>query len=232
MPRSAPSPSPGSGVSIAAVLGALILVVGSVGLGVFGPRMGQRGTRVPGESLSVLRDGVFQALRETPSANETDADVDPRTVAGAMIENVFGPGIVVPALEGQGLRLDEATVVELAGRRAVRLRYQDVDDGHRVVVFLVSDPHDFLHFDALGRHLPLMPGVRVEEEFPGRRGQADILLAMVVQAQEGHAVVVVARTLEEAIKVEEAILPPEPEIVADSIIVAAILNAGRIPGPM
>ena len=222
-----------SGLSTLAVLATLTLIVGSIALGIFGPRMGQRGTRLAGEPLSDLRNEVEQLYQVAVSATRRDVDEDPEGAARQAVTEVFGPAMAIPDLTGEDCVLEGAMILSVAGHRAVWLRYRrSADRRWPVMVLLVAEPHDLLHFDPLGRYLPLAPGVRFEETLEGPGMRPSRAPGLVIHAQDGYAVVVVATPLDVAVEIENAILPAEPEIPSEIEVVAGILETGRSAGPM
>ena len=221
-----------AGLSILAVVGTLAIIVGSISLGVYGPRMGQRGTRIAGEPLSVLRNEVAQLYEVAVTATRRDADEDPETVARDAISEVFGPDVPVPDLTAEGCRLEGAMALAVADHRSVWLRYRQTSSRFPAMILLVSDPHDLFHFDVLGRHLPLMPGVRVEEELEWPFMAPVPRAGLVIRAMDGYAVVIVASPPERAVEIEEAILPIESKITSEIEVVAGILEAPGMQRPM
>ncbi len=221
-----------AGLSILAMLGTLAIIVGSVSLGIYGPRMGQRGTRIAGESLSVLRNEVAQLYEVAVTATRRDADDDPEAAARIAISEVFGSDVPVPDLTEEGCRLEGAMALVVAGHPSVWLRYRQASSRRPVMILLVSEPHDLLHFDVLGRHLPLIPGVRVEDELEWPFMPLAPRVGLVIRAMDGYAVVIVAHPLERAVEIEEAILPVESKITSEIEVVAGILEAVGMQRPM
>ena len=111
----------------------------SISLGVYGPRMGQRGTRIAGEPLSVLRNEVAQLYEVAVTATRRDADEDPETVARDAISEVFGPDVPVPDLTAEGCRLEGAMALAVADHRSVWLRYRQASSRFPAMILLVSD---------------------------------------------------------------------------------------------
>ena len=221
-----------AGLSIVAVLGTLTVIAGSISLGIYGPRMGQRGTRIAGEPLSVLRNEVAQLYEVAVTATRRDADEDPEAAARTAISEVFGPDVPVPDLTEEGCRIEGAMALAVADHRSVWLRYRQDSSRRPVMILLVSEPHDLFHFDVLGRHLPLIPGVRVEDELEWPFMTPVPRAGFVIRAMDGYAVVIVASPLERAVEIEEAILPVEPKITPEIEVVAGILEASGTQRPM
>ena len=207
-------------VSLPAVLAALAMVAASVLLGVYGPRMQQRGVRVAGTPLADLIKAVSRsAASYSPPRSARFADVEEvaeedgagggrpsgavRTAIEDMAE-VLGPGVEPPSLATLDLALVGSTIERnLAGAGGVRLVYESDRSGGRVFLFEVRDAMQFTHFDSLGRYLPLLSGTRIEEELelgPTRLG-------LVILGFDDRATVIIAIDVETAVDVADAIRP-------------------------
>ncbi|MCH2162864.1 MAG: hypothetical protein MK085_13470, partial [Phycisphaerales bacterium] len=154
------------GISILAVLGVFLLVVGAIVFGTFGPRMRQRVMIPPGRPLAELIEitvhdsGGWSSRRDAPSIHPEEA----RSVIGRRFGDDVGP----PDLEESGWMLRQAADVrDLMGTgiSVIRLNYQNIENTRAgmLVVYMVPDPGRWVHFDALGRQIPLMPGTRVDD---------------------------------------------------------------------
>lgn len=219
------------GFSVAAIFCTVALIAASIGLGIYGPRMGQRGTRISGEPLSVLRNEsvhLYEVACTTPRRDAGEAVA----AAEAAISSVFGTAMEVPDLSDQGCRLEGAMELMVAGHRAVWLRYSEERSRFPVMLLLVAEPHDLLHFDVLGRHLPLLPGSRIEEQLVWPDPYPLPTAGMVIRALDGSAIVFIATPPDRATELERAILPEEPEIDDEIEVVAGILELRPNDGPM
>ena len=219
------------GFSLAAIFCTVVLIAASISLGIYGPRMSQRGTRISGEPLSALRNEsvhLYEVACTTPQRDDGDASAE----AEAAISRVFGTAMEVPDLSGQECRLEGAMELLVAGHRAVWLRYRQERARFPVMLLLVAEPHDLLHFDVLGRHLPLVPGSRIEEELVWPDPYPLPSAGMVIRALDGSAMVFIATPPDRAVEIERAILPAEPEIGEEIDAVTSILESPPNDGPM
>jgi hypothetical protein len=212
-------------LSLPAILGTLVLVAGAVAFGVLGPRMGQRGMRLRGIPATRLQDAVigeiFGDLTRGTHADVIQAealgDPDPQRVMRVAIrdlEEVLGPAVEPPGLSEAGFELVGSRRLDLLQVPAVRLDYRSEETGRTLVLIELADPLAFVHFDTLGRQLPLLPGTRIEEAIPlDPSGRILPPVGMVMLGFDGRATVIVTIDPDVAGEVADLI---EPVIPADS----------------
>ncbi len=194
-----------------------MLVAGAVAFGVLGPRMGQRGMRIRGIPATELQEAVLgELLGEVDGGGSSDImntgiriDADPdRAMETAIdhLEGTLGPAVEPPLLVDAGFELVGSRRLELLDVDAVRLDYRSTESGQLAVLFELADPLAFVHFDTLGRQLPLIPGTRIGETIvlDPSRGPS-ISIGMVMLGFEGRATVVVAVDPEVAARIADLI---------------------------
>jgi hypothetical protein len=204
-------------LSFPAILGTLVLVAGAVTFGVLGPRMGQRGMRVRGIPATVLQDAVLgELLGEADGSGSSDLmhggsriDSDPEQamiVATKHLEGTLGPAVEPPLLVDAGFELVGSRRLAILDVEAVRLDYRSTETGQLAVLIELADPLAFVHFDTLGRQLPLVPGTRIGEAIvlDAARG-ASVSIGMVMLGFEGRATVVVTVDPEVAAQIADLI---------------------------
>ena len=181
-----------TGISILAVLGVLLLVVGSVVFGTMGPRMRQRVMIAPGRPLAELIEvTVHDSAGWVGRAN---APAIHSEEARSMISRRFGGNVGPPDLRASGWKLDQAADVrDLMGTgiSVIRLIYRETDrqGSGMLVAYMVPDPSRWVHFDELGRQAPLQPGTRVDDVVELGRGQ---VLGTSILCMDGYALLFIA----------------------------------------
>ena len=219
-----------------------MLVGGAVVFGLTGPRMGQRGMRIRGIPATRLQEAVMaDVLGDRTEFGFSDiihagvvVDPDPERVAAVAtrdLVDVLGPAVEPPVLTDAGFELVGSRRLELVGVQAVRLNYRSEDTGRSAVVYELADPLAFVHFDTLGRQLPLMPGTRIAESIllePS--GGLLPAMGMVMIGIEGRATVIVTLGPEVAAEIAE-LVEPANQADSDSAVegVATILEGGLEP---
>ncbi len=230
-------------LSFPAILGTLVLVAGAVTFGVLGPRMGQRGMRIRGIPATVLQEAVLSELLGSIDGDQSSdlmhgglrIDADPAEAMGKAIkylEETLGPAVEPPLLIDAGFELVASRRTVILGVDAVRLDYRSRETGRLAVLIELADPLAFVHFDTLGRQLPLIPGTRIGEEIAlqASRG-ASISIGMVMLGFQGRATVIVAVDPEVAAEIADLIESVDsPESDAGIEDVATILEGPL--GPM
>jgi hypothetical protein len=214
-PRSPRTPSPR--LSFPAILGTLVLLAAAVAFGVLGPRMGQRGMRIRGIPATVLQEAVLgELLGEVEGDGSSDimhagirVDSDPARAMAAAIEHLertLGPAVEPPNLVDAGFELVGSRRLAILDVEAVRLDYRSTETGQLAVLIELADPLAFVHFDTLGRQLPLVPGTRIGEAIvlDAARG-ASVSIGMVMLGFEGRATVVVTVDPEVAAQIADLI---------------------------
>lgn len=185
-------------ISFLAVFGVLVIVVGSVLFGIYGPRMRQRVLIASGLPLSELIDVM---VRDSVICGNLGLwDVDEPTLhpeeLRAVVSRIFPQGTTIPPMEAIDWRLLRAEDLQDllgTGISAVRLTYQGpADEGARILItYLVPDPSRWFHFDALGRQTPLIPGARVDEQVElVEQGRMEVLGTSVL-GQENHVLMLI-----------------------------------------
>ncbi|MEE2972491.1 MAG: hypothetical protein VX672_05145 [Planctomycetota bacterium] len=200
-------------ISPSAVLGTLFLLASAIALGVLGPRMGQRGVRMSGTPLSevqfVLVDRFRASLGSSPGEPITSE--------------------IAPDLSDLGFELVGERELDLFDR-AVRIdRYRGSARAAPLEIVRLGSPRSLIRFDPLGRQLPLLPGVRIEDAV--EIGIGELQVGMVVLGLEDEAVIVLGIGLEEVRRVADELVPPSEELPAfDSLVRGTILESPT--GPM
>ena len=196
-------------ISIPAVIGVMLFVAGAIAFGIWGPRMEQRIQIVTGKPLQDLVDEVIQdhviALHE---GGLRAYEPIHREEARSIISKNMGTEAFLPDLGAQGWTLLNAapwnTQDEMA---AVRLMYQGPEGRpqQHLMVHLVSSPENWVHFDSLGRQVPLTPLTRIDEaiELGGRNE-----LGISIVCFPTYAVIVTSLDPRDASEAANAILPP------------------------
>lgn len=185
----------------------------AVAFGVLGPRMGQRGVRMAGTPLVDLQQEVLMEFRGSLEGYEIDGRPERPLREGAWdlgsLEIVF----------------EDEENLDLLGIAATVLRYRDETSGSSrpLQIFRISQPRAFIRSDALGRQLPLLPGVRIEETVD--IGLPGFPAGLVILGFEDHALIVVTLGLERALDVANLIDPPaEPDSEAALEVLVTILG--------
>lgn len=157
-------------VSIPAVFGVLLFVIGAIAFGIWGPRMGQRVLNVNGHPLGDLIDAVIQnhaaAMREGRYRDE--ATPLHHEEVRHITEKYMDVEVAMPDLTELGWTLCTADVAWSDLRQAprtVELIYTRQDQARQeyLLAHLLIDPEIWLHFDALGRQVPLTPHSRIDD---------------------------------------------------------------------
>ena len=114
--------------------------------------------------------------------------------------------------------------------RAVRIdRYRGSARAAPLEIVRLDSPRSLIRFDPLGRQLPVLPGVRIEDAVDV--GIGGLQVGMVVLGLEDEAVIVLGIGLEEVRRVADELVPPSEELPAfDSLVRGTILESPT--GPM
>ena len=175
--------------------------------------MGQRGVRVSGTPLSEVQYVLADRFRET--LRRSGADVISSDTA--------------PDLNSLGFELVGEMELDLLGRSVRTEQYSGKDQAVPLDVVRLESPGTLIRFDPLGRQLPLLPGVRIEDTVD--IGLPGVLVGMVVLGLEDEALIVLTIGLEEAREVADLLVPPPEEPPPfDSLVQGAILEG--TPRPM
>ncbi|MAC18661.1 MAG: hypothetical protein CMJ23_03095 [Phycisphaerae bacterium] len=168
----------------------------AVAFGILGPRMGQRGVRISGTPLADLQHKVLLEFR---ASLDGFGDAE-----GSEREGVES----APDLSSLEIIFEGKENLELLGTRVTVFRYRDEGSGSSrpLQIFQVSEPRAFVRSDALGRQLPLLSGVRIEETVD--IGLPGFLAGLVILGFEDHASIVVTLGLDRALDVANLIDPP------------------------
>lgn len=157
-------------VSIPAVFGVLLFVIGAIAFGIWGPRMGQRVLNVNGQPLEDLIAAVVQNHRIAMRAGIYPGVATPlhHEEARSIIEKYINVEVAVPDLKELGwtLRAADGAWGDLSqAPRTVELIYTRQGQGRQnyLLAHLIIDPENWLHFDALGRQVPLTPHSRIDD---------------------------------------------------------------------
>ena len=187
-------------ISPSAVLGTLFLLAASVAFGILGPRMGQRGVRMSGTPLIDLQQKVLLEFRSSLDGFGN----------GERREREVGES--APDLSALDIVFEDEEKLEMLGTPVTVFRYRDEGSGSSrpLQIFRVSEPRAFIRSDALGRQLPVLSGVRIEETVD--IGLPGFLVGLVILGFEEHASIVVTLGLDRALDVANLIDPPvEPD---------------------
>lgn len=175
------------------MLGTLFLLASAIALGVLGPRMGQRGVRISGTPLSevqyVLVDRFRESLRRSPA----------EPIASRTAPDLSSLGFELVG-EGELDLFDQAVRIE---------QYRGTDREPPLDIVRLESPRTLIRFDPLGRQLPLLPGVRIEDAVDV--GIPGVLVGMVVLGLEEEALIVLTVGLDEARRVADELVPPPEE---------------------
>ena len=166
-----PGRSRGQRVSIPAVIGVMLFVAGSIAFGILGPRMEQRAMLVPGHPLGDLVDEVIQdhilGWRKA-MIRGLNAPMHKEEALSILMKQM-GEVPSLPELEELGWVLQDAQEALGSSENspdALRLIYlgPQVDRQQRMLmVHLVAEPETWVHFDSLGRQVPMTPLTRIDE---------------------------------------------------------------------
>ena len=197
-------------ISIPAVLGVMLFVVGAIAFGILGPRMDQRVQMVPGKPLEHVVKVVIQdhflamgRLRQEPMHPEE---------ARSILQKRMGSMARLPELATHGWELIDAQEPWKSPQdapKAIRLTYAGPQEGLRrklLIVHLLQEPGEWFHFDELGRQVPLGPGSRIDQVVPLEAGSS---LGVSVVCFPSHAAIVTALDLRDASEAADAILGGE-----------------------
>ncbi len=159
---------------------------------------------------------------------------DPERVKAAATRDlleVLGPAVEPPVLNEAGFELVGTHRLRLLGVDAVRLNYRSRSTGRAAVLFEIADPLEFVHFDTLGRQIPLVPGTRIESSIL-LEPSGGLLppIGMVMIGVEGRATVIVTLGPEVAEEIADLVEPGDSSD-SESVIegVATILERGLEP---
>ena len=123
-----------------------------------------------------------------------------------------GAGQSVPDLSSLEIVFEGEENLEMLGTPVTVFRYRDESSGsgRPLQIFRVLEPRAFIRSDALGRQLPVLSGVRIEETVD--IGLPGFLAGLVILGFEEHASIVVTLGLDRALDVANLIDPPvEPD---------------------
>ena len=223
-----------------AILVTMVLVAGAVVFWILGPRMGQRGMRIRGIPATVLQDAVLSELLGQPEGMHGSdiihagirIDADPaRTKALAIkhLETALGPAVEPPGLAEAGFELVDSRPLVLLDVEAVRLDYRSEETGRSAVLIELADPLAFVHFDTMGRQIPLIPGTSIEEAIvldPSQR--SPVTIGLVMLGFEGRATVIVTLDPEVAAEIADLIEPFDSDDSESAIEGVATILEGRL----
>ena len=198
-------------VSFPAVLGVLGFVLGAIAFGILGPRMEQRVSMVPGHPLEDLVGLVIQDHYIAWGRAMGRARPEPINEEEALgiLQKRMGPSVALPQLKAQGWELfdaEEAWASGLDSPGAIRLTYTGAREGagrKLLMVHLVQEPWGWIHFDQLGRQVPLAPGSRIDEMVGLAEGSK---LGVSIICLPSHAAIVTALDPRDAIEAADHIL--------------------------
>jgi hypothetical protein len=197
-------------ISIPAVIGVMLFVAGAIAFGIWGPRMEQRIQIVTGQPLQDLVDVVIKdhviALHE--GGLRAEEPIHPEE-ARSIISHHMGTEAFLPDLRAQGWTLLNAENASNSEEEmaAVRLMYQGPEGRpqQRLMVHLVSSPENWVHFDSLGRQVPLTPLTHIDEAIELGGGNE---LGISIVCFPTYAVIVTSLDSRDASEAANAILSP------------------------
>lgn len=158
------------------VVMSLVLVVGAILFGIYGPQIAGRLTQSGGVPLVDMVDAASEmrlaAVMETFRDREAP-DLDPEEARG-LVQQLIGRNAAVRDLTADGYHLKRVGPASPPGARyrGAVLVYsgEGAQSGHWIVLFLAADEGQFISFDSLGRPRPLMPDMTLEGELAQHTG--------------------------------------------------------------
>ncbi|MFZ9880032.1 MAG: hypothetical protein ACO3QC_01340 [Phycisphaerales bacterium] len=167
-------------VSGPAVAATIALVLFSVFIGVFGPRLGNRQQLPAGTTLSELADAVSarhaqRVVQAVPTGAEPAFG---RDEIARELEEVLGTAVAVPAVPDEGpaqIRWIGTDRVRLPGGSGVLAFLEAQRAGRRLFasVIVLRDEDRYTVFDAFGRPRPLPTGELFSVHMPGGTDSGD-----------------------------------------------------------
>lgn len=162
---------------------ALLILLGAVLFGIYGPKIANRLTLLAGMPLgdvvAFVMDTRIQAIylcqqqQDEPPLNTADKD--------EIISSILGRSFHLPDLTKAGYRLRKVSRASIPGApfHSAELVYQSIpaEIGHWLVLYLAADDDQYLSFDALGRARQFTPSLLLLEDIP--MNSADQSLVMI-----------------------------------------------------
>lgn len=164
-------------VSGPAVAATVALVLFSVFIGVFGPRLGNRQQLPAGTTLSELADAVSarHAQRVVQAVHVGAEPAFGRDEIARELEEVLGTAVAVPDVAGAEFRWIGTDRVRLPGGSGVLAFLEAQRRGQRLFasVIVLRDEDRYTVFDAFGRPQPLPTGELFSVDMPGGTDSGD-----------------------------------------------------------
>ncbi len=162
-----------------AIAATVAIVVFSIFLGVFGPRIGNR----PGNSVGVSLNELALAVESRHGERLVNAihapprDAVPMEAAQAIVETALHKTVALPALGTDG-RWVGGNAVQLPGGRAAVLfaQYEGGRHGEYVTICIFNDEDRFTVFDPFGRPIGLPDGETFVIEPPSDFGGTTVVI--------------------------------------------------------
>lgn len=164
--------------SIPALVMSLLLVVGAVLFGIYGPTVAGRLSHGGGLPLVDVLDAAarmrYRAIMDSLEAIG-EPDLAPEEAKG-LLQRLTGRPVTAPDLASIGFHLRRVGPVSLPGStyRSAVLVYQGRGqaDQRWILLFVAADEGQYLAFDARGRPRPLAADQTLEGELPGMESTA------------------------------------------------------------
>jgi hypothetical protein len=161
-----------------ALVMSLLLVVGAVLFGIYGPTVAGRLSHGGGLPLADVLDAAarlrYRAIMDSLE-NAGEADLAPEEAKG-LLQRLTGRPVVAPDLASIGFHLMRVGPVSLPGStyRSAVLVYQGRGQANErwVLLFVAADEGQYLAFAARGRPRPLSADQTLEGELPGMESTA------------------------------------------------------------